>query len=861
MPSPVTLTPVTTRGAQLSLADAPKAKVLKLYDMYEWKVTFDRRHFHLTNGDWKEFHNAYDADENGTMMRAEAICTHPKGTSVIPIYATKDRAGRWSWRLRLRPHVPGKWQLSVFAVRWHPDRRPGDPAAKKTRMYGATRVEYFEHVFGPTRLTTFAVVDREPVLDGPIETPDTKRGDNKNYFYRRGRDGKRAPFFLFGFARPWSTRTSTSGVPPERQWDAYLKRDTELFAPMVRAGCNTLYHWMAPGETNLVHQSGQECWAKSGSALGFFTNFPGTPLTGASSSLGYKRYDQGRAAMTDTIFDQAKVTTRSGCRTYVQLMVVVMPHSLLQARGHHWDEWAWKEHHPKNQYTPTGGSPQDVPCKLNGFHLFEKTPGSRLSRLDIDEFFDMKPGHGSWENRLWKHFANYWRYLFGRWTAHPALGAWVLMDELEGVGTDSSWWWDSARASRNAKWHDHLVRLVRGAAPLWGTAGGQPLGYVGDYLAHPITTSTTHYEGSFPGGYLPAGSHKRTVLSEFRRTGAADKALELIDTFADLPDRGDWDGNPTSGWTTDFVSHHAYQAVPYWGHWGYERDARTGRTSWNYWPNNTYPPPSGGKYGLVLPNEGDPTPLAANRWLWDSLCTRLRTWSRTNASRTKLITEYGCLERIDATTAWNHYGKRVPAFTHFASWAALVLGHAGVPFKWNDGAWFGDMAAHPGSATGTIWHRGKYPVDNLKQITNVGTFLERYRVDLSKMRPVEWTVVDAAGRTDTKMRAWALADTTRRVWIGWIHDRTFSTNGRATNRSIRITGMDPKLRYQPRWFDTWEALNVVSASGSTTRPRQPDASGVLLIPLQDFPTTTDGTIVGDGNDIALHLRAVSPSSA
>ena len=200
-------------------------------------------------------------------------------------------------------------------------------------------------------------------------------------------------------------------------------------------------------------------------------------------------------------------------------------------------------------------------------------------------------------------------------------------------------------------------------------------------------------------------------------------------------------GGTATKWrySIDFASHHLYQAVPYWGHWGEHPTTRR----WEYLSNKDFPLVGTRKYDLVLSNEGDPRYLAPNRWLWDSLCLRLRNWSLANALRLRLVTEFGCLERaLPPPTAalagerWDRYGKRVPSYTHFGCWAALVLGHAGTPFKWNDAAMFGEMRWRTsGGRTSPVWERSIYPVDNFAELKRIKSFVGN--IDLGQVYPRE----------------------------------------------------------------------------------------------------------------------------
>ena len=524
--------------------------VCRRYDVCEWEVTFDEPRLHLNRLSRSECHNAYDADHRGILFRADITFKHPKGEYVVPVFAAQDANGRWHWRVRFRPYYAGSWEVSIFVLHWHPTADPrGEPdGSRQSITYGASTVDYYEHMVGPLKLTDIAldVRDSAPYLEGPLDTPGA--GENPNYFYRRGEDGRRRAWLVMGCARPWVTRTRPR--PGRSDWDTFLNRETELFAPLAQSGGNALYHWFAPGETSLVHQATDEYWFEPSSGYmkehkrGQPTS-PGAPWPGrklwpdaslppsADAQRAYKEYDQGRAAHTDRIFNQARAGDR-----YIQIFVVVMPHDLLQIPNHNWGEWGWSRQSPGRQYNG-----RDVSCQMNGFRFFDRGTGHPL---ELEEFFQMNPsdtGTEPWQVKLWKHFANYWRYVIARWTAHPALGAWVLLDELEGVGDSTTWWWD--KKTITFPWHDRLVKLLRGEVP-WRTvkvAGlEKTLMYTGDYMKHPLTSSGTHYKWAWPDVYLPryGTAEERRALEEFRRTGSTATALQIIERPGEISRHADW---------------------------------------------------------------------------------------------------------------------------------------------------------------------------------------------------------------------------------------------------------------------------------------------------------------------------------
>ena len=796
-------------------------RTVKQFEMLECEVKFDDNYFHhQSQVTVLNYHNAYDADEDFTLFRADAVFLHEGKEHVVPVFAVKDEVGTWKWLVRFRPHRIGTWIFRLRVLCWHPKPVTGEPPdARRVSPTGRT---YFEHEFGynlddfakcPEAEKRFTVSAAN--LPGPLEMPGEK--ENRNYFYRwlyDGRSYQRRSFFVLGTARAWVVKNLSSG------WDGYLDRDTELFRPMHAKGCNVLYHWMSPWESQLVHQSQDEYWPRPD---GTFTGaYPSNKLAGRNAHLGYKRLDQGRALQTDRVFNLAQ-------KHQILIFLSVMSHQSLQEPPHLWGEHGW------------GKLTRDDPSKLNGFQLFQPTLGNTLS---IRQFFEMDPEGkaAAWTRRLWKHFANFWRYIIGRWTAHPAMGAWVLIDELEGVGTGPSWWWDNRRITY--AWHDHLVQLIRGKLR-WKWAG-KDIPYTGDYLHHPVTTSTTHYEGTVP-------PSSRSLSSE--------KALQMVNSFCELPDHGTWGGNHEK---TDFVTHHAYQSVPTWGESEGPASARRYRST--------------GFTGWYLPNESGTKYVAPNRWLWDTLCMRLYNWGKANSKTIRLVTEFGCLERDRHSDKWDHYGKRFPSYSHFANWASLVLGHAGIPFKWNDGASLGEMAARTSAGrVSPVWKVSKYPPDNYAETTNIVGFLrglllddlypEKLEVVNEDDNPVPYMGSDGKAIMDDKNKApiarfnaWALANCTRTTVLAWIYDRTFSTNGESFSENgkaiecwLKINGAIANQRYNCAWFDTWSG-SFISSSHATVNS---DAKGVLKISLPRLPKSSKDTIKGvaDGNDIAIRLTA------
>lgn len=791
-------------------------KPFRLFEMIECEVEFDDKYFHQNSrlGE-SEFHNAYDADENHSLFRADALVSSARGALYeIPVFACKkQKQSSWKWLIRFRPNEIGIWTLKVRVLCWHPDY-PSSSVSEgaANRRSSSSGLTYWEHQFGfkdedyrscPSAKISFEVENSNS--PGPLETPD--RYDNKNYFYRLSEvEGayERRPFFLFGLARPWVTE--------DRGWDNFLDREEELFKPMKDAGCNVLYHWMAPWETQLVHQSTDEFWFTSKGKRLTRTNderpvlYRNMKLPIPSKNNGYKRYDQGRASHLDNIFDLA-------AKYDVQIFLSVMSHQSLQQSPHGWGEWSWDRLHYRE--TPD-------PSKVNGFQLFEYSDG-----IKIDDFFKMDPKDSSpygspqsWRRRLWKHFANYLRYVIARWTAHTAFGAWILIEELEGIGTNDCWWWENKDISYT--WHDNVLSLMKGK--LKWEAEGKVLEYTGDYLHHPITSSTTYYAAD----RSPAD-------------GDAD-ALYKIDNareYGPNEPHGTWMGGNRE--TIDFASHHAYHYVPTWGEWKELAEDR-----WEYVLDKKKE--DSGTW--VLPNTGGSERIKDDRWLWDSLCMRLKNWGDANSTNTRIITEYGCWERTKKEKKrnpekWASYGKRYPTYAHFANWAAFVLGHAGIPFKWNDGKNFGEMASRKNSKV--VWSLNNYPIDNYAEIVNVKNFILLSGANLGNLTPYAFRILGENGREDKKFNAWGLADSFRKSILVWIYDRTFSPKRRSTGCCLEIFGASESLTYFYKWFNTWSGTFISVEHEQVISTDK----GRIIIPLPAFPVSSKDSVKDSGNDIAI----------
>jgi hypothetical protein len=797
---------------------------------------------------WREYHNAYDADENGRLIRGEAVFKSPEGKDIsVPVFAAKDPgkeittagAGEWKWLVRFQPHLAGKWQVQVtFKVR-HPNRVD----ANDSEQVEADGARFYQHE-AKSAVRGFTVAVSK--LPGTL-MPPTQNGDNLNYFYRTTDAGgryERRPFFLHGLCRPWAVDI--------KKWDSYLDRKEDLFKAMKDARCNVLVQWLAPWETQIVHQSAVES-APRGWEGGPMEPLGGwkadRQLTGADAELGYKRYDQGRSRRLDAIFQMAQ-------EAGVLIFLVVMPHPLLRPNQHDWDTARWHapppppKPHPKRRCDDASAV---TASQYNGFALFDQQSRQAGVGLSIEAFFKAKPGEVTLaakktrtadevkQEKLWKHYANFWRYLIARWGAHPALGAWTIVDEMEGLGLDSKWWWKND-AKETKAWHDNVLRLLRGKQTWQSGADKAP--YTSDYLNHLITSSATSYK--WPTSY---GKNLSTI------EGVSD----AVANTQEEKDHGNWVGGSEP---QDFFSHHVYPTTPVPASQKplFLRSNKDEKPAEAEWYNSNAQWREGDK--------ADRDPLVkveAERWLWDALCQRLSAWSRCfgEAPRLpRLVTEYGAVERDCPDEEWDRgreYYRRVPAYTHFANWAGLSLGLAGIPFKWNDRE-FGEMAPRSGKGKNAegkvtespIWNKDKYPPDSYAEIKVLQKFLEK--IDLQKLVASATGYVEDMEGNNEPFGVFARTSKGSDYFIAWLYDRTFRSKGRSQADNKLALQVLVEGAFDYTFYDTWsgEPLKSKAGRGCVTT----DKKGYVRIPLPDLPERPGKNTLApqaDGNDIAVIL--------
>lgn len=437
-----------------------------------------------------QVHDAYDADRDGVYIRIEGEFTHPSGLRlVVPAFAMREKPdGPWSWRLRWTPTQPGVWT-----------------AALRLDAAGTDKVRRLVEL----PLDPIAVADA-PTAPGFLVAPG--KDQNPAYLRETRPDGTSRAAWLFGACRAWVVKSD----PTVGLWgaDEGIDRQKELFPVMRRGGFNLLNQWMAPWEYLLVHQDRAEYWRRPD------YEWVRRPIPPNAPWSPWQCFDQGRARDFDTLIGQCQDGP------IVRLLLSPLPHVVLQNRSHPWNPWEsnWS---PEENVEPKG------PEKCNGFSAFR-------AGMTVWDFFKADPAAApeDWRSQLFDHQANLWRYFIARWGSSPALGVWVLMDEIDGIGdAQGDWslksgWWAHPECDR---WHADTIRLFRGEL-----ARADGLRYSGDPYRHPIHSAATSYGGQ------------------------ARRGANL-----------DWDGGP-AGARPDLMGWHWYPWWPYgatWPQaWGYSID-------------------------------------------------------------------------------------------------------------------------------------------------------------------------------------------------------------------------------------------------------------------------------------------------
>jgi len=795
------------------------------WQLLQIEVNFPKS-LHIDSSDLgkAQYHNAAAADDDGRRIDCEAIFLDPSGKEItVPVFAALDPdpdpdlefvgtgKGKWRWLLRFRPPASGSWKVTVKARVSHPIRVDASDT-EKLKQKEPDGLTYYEHKAESVPLSFDVSPGNAP---GPLELP--AESDNAAYFHRTyQKDGTfgRQPFFLYGMCRPWSV-----DVPG---WDSYVDREQDLFPGLQKAGFNVLYHWLAPWDTMLMHQSTEESevtgW-KGGPLQPKGGSKQEKQLAGTDKSLGYKRFDQTRARRVDALLTLAE-------RFNVLVFMVLLPHPSIRSSKNKSgvSRWDW-----------TSGP--DSPGQYNGFALFDS--------ISTTDFFKASASGGTpASRRLWRHFVNYLRYVVARWGSHPGLGAWVVVDEIEDVGDKKESW-----GTTETEWHDQVLKLLRDNS-------------FGNYLKHPVTSSAARYEWPY----------SKTALS------AQDTAALLANT-KERAGFGNFKGGTQA---PDFYAHHVYPAVPSFKPppkpndplptWhaindgtdkatGVNHADRIGNSRWSWdalcqrlssWSRCFGPMP--GKPQLVTEygayERDDPVNNVPQKW-----------------------NQYG--ERMPALAhfaSWAAFSLGLAGIPF--KWNDREFGEMQGRPRWlPDGKAKDSPVWNPQAPQGST--APLYPVDVYTEVSRLQAFLgdRGNRLDLTVLREriASQPQGGGTGQRSAEVRdltgqkkvgsfsVFALCSVNEDLVVGWLYNREFNSAGRPppdARLTIQLTGSGGD--YECRFFDTWSGKYL--APTGVPRPVSTNGSKQLLIPLPAaFPKTADKTVAtgADGNDIAFYLKRVA----
>jgi hypothetical protein len=395
--------------------------------------------------------DAYDADRDGRFVRGTIHIQNSLDHEYlrVPMFAMRERPdGPWLWRARWLPTRVGTWLVSAHVATGRGEDT--EKAAHNLEILPAS---------GP----------------GPLVAPGPK--DDPHYLRELMPGGQSRACWVFGACRAWVVADD----PAAGGWHACegIDRERDLFPALRESGYDLLNQWMAPWEYLLVHCDRAEFWRDD----------DGRWQRHELPEAGWKAwacFDQGRAAA----FDRLVHACEGGPgRSPIRLLLSPLPHQALQMASHAWGReesgWSVEDAH--------GTRP---PSQLNGFSTFLAP-----QVMTAWDFFsaDRNAEYTSAPRRLFCAQANYLRYVSARWGASPALGAWVLIDELDGVGDEhglmakKTGWWAHPDCER---WLGQMVQLLRNQVK-------EEMSHdVIDPCHHPIHAATT----SFITGFTPGAN-------------------------------------------------------------------------------------------------------------------------------------------------------------------------------------------------------------------------------------------------------------------------------------------------------------------------------------------------------------------
>jgi len=487
------------------------------FTKYEAEIVLDEDYFHHlgTGGkglDQRERFDVYDADANFAKIAVDATFRVGGNEYHVPCFAMKDYSwASFKWKVRFSPptvtQAGQSWELTVRAVVWHGSLGDTQSNYDEYNPVPGSNGQCYYHYYGYNNHNDPPVFtqagnqhmaanafystsgDDLPIpgirfscsagtRPGPLRAP--RPGENPHYLRRDLQlPGASEPVFLLGMAKPWDRQYDYPDFA--LGWEGLdLVDRNQLYQSMTGAGVNFDYVWFAPWECQLVHN-------KARSEFWYVNNVrqEHTEIVPASEWRGYAYYDQGRAARMDQI-----IAGHESNDIYVALSV--WPHQSLQTSSHGWGETGWNQ--------------KDLDEEENGFSSLD---------LEIDNFFAAAQDvQGT--NWLWQR--NFYRYIMARWAYSRSIAMWVIVDELEGVGKNHSYWWGEQTRTKTYPWHDEVLKALRSL----------------DWTQRPITTSTTYW------------THNQDPYLDTEPTEGRD---------------GEWVGDNE---TIDILSHHAYHHVWYW---------------------------------------------------------------------------------------------------------------------------------------------------------------------------------------------------------------------------------------------------------------------------------------------------------
>ena len=533
----------------------------RVFERWELLVTFPKELDAFNHLPDTQVHDAYDANRDGIFLRLAAeFRLNDEHTIIVPGFAMKKKpGGPWCWRVRWAPDRPGEWSVTVrFAG------RPGWTGKVITVAQKLKKPVHVQVVKG---------------IDGPLVAPG--KGQHPGYLRRLRPDGTSQALWLFGACRAWVVNPSASESAAAGKWDPdeWLDRETELFTPMREGGFNLLNQWMAPWEFLLVHHDRAEFWRQPGGS------WQREPLPMQTNWSAYQCYDQGRARAFDRLVSQCEGGPE---KSTIHLLLAPLSHHSLQMRGH---PWGWQE----SGWSPWNDAGRQTLDRLNGFSGFKRG-------MSVWDFFAADPGRPSadWRAQLFDHQANFFRYVIARWGYSRALGVWVLVDELDGVGdelgvmADKTGWWAHPQCDR---WLANMVRLFRGEL-----VRADGLRYGGDPFHHPLHAAATSSGGQaerggnldWPGGPPGArpdllGWHWYPYYWEDTWSAGWAYAIDGVKSFSlapvgkrprlisefGAPDRYEPDDEPS--WLYPTMYHHAIWAAVFAGQAGTPMDWDDGK--------------------------------------------------------------------------------------------------------------------------------------------------------------------------------------------------------------------------------------------------------------------------------------------